>query len=354
MDISSELQQQVTEALDKDTKLAISAGHSKDFYGRQISGENISLASHSGIVEYDFRELVVTARAGTTLKELKQVLADNGQMLPFEPPSFADTATLGGTLACGFSGPRRPYLGSARDFLLGTKIINGKAEQLTFGGQVMKNVAGYDLSRLMVGAMGTLGILLQASLKVLPKPECDMTMVQEKTVAEAIEFMNQLAGQNIPLSASAYFNGQLFLRFSSFESAVKQSMEKVGGALFENDESFWRQLTEHQLDFFQTDKTLWRLSVPPATPVLNLDGDFFYEWGGAQRWFINHDSQADANTIHETVALAGGHASQFRYGNRQADVFQSLPEGLMKVHQNLKASMDPKGLFNPGRLYQAF
>ena len=353
MDISSELQQQVTEALAKNAKLAISAGHSKDFYGGQITGEDISLSSHSGIVDYDFRELVVTARAGTTLKELKQALADNGQMLAFEPPSFADTATLGGTLACGFSGPRRPYLGSARDFLLGTKIINGKAEQLTFGGQVMKNVAGYDLSRLMVGAMGTLGIILQASLKVLPKPECDMTLIQEKTAAEAIEWLNQLAGQNIPLSASAHFDGKLFLRFSSFESAVKKSLEKVGGTLLQDDESFWRQLTEHQHDFFCNEKTLWRISVPPATPVLNLKGDFLYEWGGAQRWFISHGSQFDSGQIHQSALLAGGHATQFRNANRQADVFQTLPPGLMKVHQHLKASMDPKGLLNPGRLYQA-
>ena len=354
MDIASDIQQQVADAIDKQQGLAISAGHSKDFIGGEITGKGLSVAEHKGVVDYDFRELVITARAGTTLAELNQVLADNGQMLPFEPPAFSPQATLGGTLACGLSGPRRPYTGSARDFLLGTKIINGKAEQLTFGGQVMKNVAGYDLSRLMVGAMGTLGVLLQASVKVLPRPATEKTTVLEKTPAEAIKLMNRLAGQNLPLSASAFYENRLYLRFSSFEAPVEKALASIGGELLAEGDAFWLSLKEQQLDFFRSDKTLWRLSVPPATPMLKLDGKTLYEWGGAQRWFISNGDTSDNQAIQDAVSLAGGHASQFRHGNRSADVFQALPQGLMTIHKQLKATMDPAGIFNPGRLYQAF
>lgn len=354
MDISTDLQKKLAEAIDNGSKLTISGGHSKDFFGRQVSGEEFSLAGHTGVTEYDPRELVITTRAGTTLKELNQLLSGNGQMLPFEPPAFGDSATIGGTLACGFSGPRRPYMGSARDFVLGTKILNGKAEQLSFGGQVMKNVAGYDLSRLMVGAMGTLGVILQASMKVLPKPEVETTVVQDKQVDDAIQTMNRLAGQNIPLSASAFVDNKLYLRFSSVESSVREAIATVGGSELDEGAVFWQQLKEQQHDFFKTDRTLWRLSVPPATPEINLEGETLYEWGGGQRWFISNSDQADVQLVQETVALAGGHASQFRNGDRQADVFHSLPDDLMNLHKQLKNSLDPAGIFNPGRLYKAF
>lgn len=351
MDISQALQEKISGAIASNTQLAISGGHSKDFYGREIRGEDFSVAGHKGIVDYDFRELVITARAGTTLSELNQALAENHQMLPFEPPAFADSATLGGLLACGFSGPRRPYIGSARDYLLGTIILNGKAEQLTFGGQVMKNVAGYDLSRLMVGAMGTLGVILQASIKVLPRPEAETTVVQQLVVQQAIKSMNQLAGKNIPLSASAYWDGKLYLRFSGVEASVNKAASLVGGDKLADAEIFWQSLKEHQHAFFQTDKTLWRLSLPPATPELDLAGTTFYEWGGAQRWFISDEPGQD---IANAAALAGGHATQFRNGNRQQDVFQQLPDSLMQIHKKLKVSLDPDAIFNPGRLYQAF
>jgi len=352
MDIENQLQQQLSEAIDTGRQLTISGGHSKDFYGRSIKGDEFSLAGHAGVVDYDFRELVITARAGTTLQELTQVLADNGQMLPFEPPSFGNSATLGGTLACGLSGPRRPYSGSARDLLLGVRIFNGKAQPLDFGGQVMKNVAGYDLSRLMVGAMGTLGVLLQASIKVLPRPETELTLVQQQDAGTAINIMNQLAAQTIPLSAAAHLDNRLYLRFSSVESSVQKARKTVGGDLLEDGRFFWESLKEHQLAFFNSDKTLWRLSLPAATPELKLNGQTLYDWGGAQRWFISEsEGDNEQQEIRQALALAGGHATQFRHADRLGDVFHPLPAALMQIHRQLKTSMDPAGVFNPGRLF---
>jgi len=355
-DITEQLQEQLSKILSNnelDNGIAISGGHSKDFYGREIIGDEFSIIEHAGIIEYEPRELVVTARTGTSLLELKNTLAENNQMLPFEPPSYSAQATLGGTIACGFSGPRRPYGGSARDLLLGTKILNGKAEVLNFGGQVMKNVAGYDLSRLMVGAMGTLGIILQASMKVLPKPECEMTLIQELPEEDAIQMMNKLASKNLPLSASAFYQGNLYLRFSSVETSVKKIIEHLGGDVLKDANSFWIELNEHRHNFFQIEKSkvLWRLSLPPAAPVLALDGDVFYDWGGAQRWIY---SDAKESVIRDVANSVGGHATQFRKGDRQSDIFHPLSSPLMSIHKQLKKTMDPAGIFNSGRLYKQF
>ncbi|MGD2118200.1 MAG: glycolate oxidase subunit GlcE [Chromatiales bacterium] len=348
-DISQQILEQVKAAMDSKTPLAISAGRSKDFLGREISGLPLSLAQHQGIVDYDPRELVMTARVGTSLSELQQTLAEQGQMLPFEPPSFAPTATLGGTLACGLSGPARPFAGSARDYVLGVQVINGRGELLNFGGRVIKNVAGYDLSRLMVGAMGTLGIITQASLKVLPQPQFSQTLVQQFSQQHAIERMNRLAGSPAPLTAAAWYDGSLYLRFAGAESSVKQAVSESGGELLEDAERFWHELREHEHEFFQSGQTLWRLSLPPATPPLSLSGDVFIDWAGAQRWYVGDATESE---IRELAAKAGGHASMFRHAERQGDVFQPLPAALMKLHRNIKQSLDPFGLLNPGRMYR--
>ena len=350
MDIETQLQQQLQRAIENSTPVSISAGHSKDFYGRVIEGDDFSVAGHTGIVDYDFRELVITARAGTRLQDIQQALAENNQMLPFEPPVFSEQSTLGGTVACGFSGPRRPYAGSARDFVLGTRILNGKAELLSFGGQVMKNVAGYDLSRVMTGSLGTLGVLLQVSLKVLPRPETEITVVQQRSVDEAIRYCSELGTQNIPLSASVIHDGSLYLRFSGFGKSVEQVIEQVGGDVHDGADSFWNNIKNQQHDFFATDKTLWRLSVPQATPELGLDGTTLYEWGGAQRWFVASDD-VKPEQVYEATSLAGGHACQFKNGNRQGEIFQPLPAALKKMHIQLKNSLDPSAVFNPGRMY---
>ncbi|MDH5218574.1 MAG: glycolate oxidase subunit GlcE [Gammaproteobacteria bacterium] len=333
------------------TALNIIGGNSKALYGRLPQGEALNVAGHQGITSYEATELVISARAGTSLEEIEYVLNKNNQMLAFEPPHFGPGATIGGTIACNFSGPRRPYNGAARDFLLGTKIINGKAEALRFGGEVMKNVAGYDVSRLMCGSMGTLGVLLEVSLKVLPKPINEITLVQETDATQAIRLMNQWAGMPLPISATAWVDGQLYVRLSGTGNGIKAASKTIGADNLDEADEFWRQLREQQLSFFNTDKTLWRLSVPPTSDILPLDGPCLIEWGGGLRWLL---SDAPADEIFSAAASAGGHAVLFAGGDRSQQVFQSLDAGLQLLHNNLKHSFDPHGILNPGRMYQDF
>ena len=358
MDLSRDLQEQLQAMLSGKQPVAISAGHSKDFYGREIKGEPFSVADHAGVLEYDFRELVITVRSGTSINDLQKVLAENNQMLAFEPPVYSGKDSIGGLLACGLSGPRRPYVGSARDFVLGCTLLNGKAEKLKFGGQVMKNVAGYDVSRLMIGAMGTLGVILDVSLKVLPIPEVEKTLVIEKPLNDALDYINNIDTQRFPVSASAYVDNRLYLRLSGMEKPLETYLKHIKKHIKEDfveaDSSFWQKLKDHQLDFFNTDKTLWRISVPPATGVLGLQGKTLYEWRGAQRWFIADDETHSNGHIANLVKQAGGHATQFRNADRSSEVFNPLPDVLKKYHIKLKQAMDPDGLLNPGRFYSYF
>ena len=343
-DISRQLAEAVKAAAQKHTPLTIAGSGSKRFYTGKPEGEPLDVTGHRGIVSYEPTELVVTARAGTPLAEVEAALAEKGQMLGFEPPYFGATATLGGTIACGFSGPRRPYAGSARDFVLGTKIINGKGEILKFGGEVMKNVAGYDVSRLMVGALGTLGVLLEISLKVLPKPAKELTLSFETPADKAIATMNAWAGRPLPLSAACHLDNTLYIRLSGTEPGVRAASTKLGGAVVENGDGFWRELREHQRNFFQNDIPLWRLSVPPATAPLNLPGKWLIDWGGAQRWL---KSDATVTDIRMQAEKAGGHAILFRHAKLNGAMFQSLPTRLATLHQNLKQAFDPDGIINP-------
>ncbi|MEJ2213893.1 MAG: glycolate oxidase subunit GlcE [Gammaproteobacteria bacterium] len=351
MDVSLDLQNRLSLALENKQPVAITAGQSKSFYGREIRGDKLSVSAHTGVVDYDFRELVVTVRSGTSLLELQKVLSERNQMLPFEPPVYTGMDTIGGVLACGFSGPGRAYDGSARDFVLGCTLLNGKAEQLKFGGRVMKNVAGYDVSRLMTGAMGTLGMLLDVSLKVLPKPETEKTLIIEKPLNDSIEFINSLDTQRLPITASAYHENRLYLRLSGLESTLDHYLNKLQADSVETDSHFWQQLKDQQLDFFKTDKTLWRFSLPPSTSPLDLNGSTLYEWRGAQRWFIAEDNEISSEEILRVVNQAGGHATQFKNGDRQGEVFNTLPDVLKKYHIKLKQAMDPHGILNPGRLF---
>lgn len=331
--------------------LQIRAGGSKDWYGNPPGGEILDLSAHSGIVEYEPAELVLTARAGTPLTEIEAALAANNQMLGFEPPHFGVHATLGGTLACGFSGARRPYTGSARDAVLGVQLLDGRGDVLNFGGKVIKNVAGYDVSRLMVGALGTLGVILQASLKVLPRPAQEITLHFELDQASAIERMNQLAGQALPLSAAAWIGGVLMLRLSGSSAGVHAAQVRLGGEINIHGADFWLAAREQTTAFFGGDLPLWRLSVPAATPPLALPGKQAIGWGGAQRWL---KSDGPAALIRNAVAAAGGHASLYRGGDRHSGVFQPLPAPLMVLHQRLKQQFDPHAIFNRGRLYSEF
>jgi glycolate oxidase FAD binding subunit len=357
-DLTGELQERVRAAADGSTPLRLHGNGTKASLGRAVDGQLLSLSAHTGILNYQPKELVVTARCGTSLHEIETALAEQGQMLPFEPPHFENgsngmAATLGGTIACGLSGPARPYAGSARDLVLGTRVLTGRAEVLRFGGEVMKNVAGYDLSRLMTGAFGTLGILLDISVKVLPIPAATRTLARSCSMAEAIEHMARWAAQPLPVSATCFDGERLWVRLSGNRGGVSAAAERIGGETLDEADAaiFWRdQVREQHHPFFAGEQPLWRLSVPPATPPLSLPGNQLIEWGGAQRWLR---TDAAAGAIRTEVAAAGGHATLFRGGDRRSEVFHPLPAGLMTLHREMKRAFDPKGILNPGRLYPA-
>ncbi|MEO6697560.1 MAG: glycolate oxidase subunit GlcE [Gammaproteobacteria bacterium] len=350
-DISASLQDRVREAAAHKTPLQILGGNTKHFYGRAINGTPLPVREHCGIISYQPSELVITARGGTPLAEIEAALAEHKQMLAFEPPHFGPSATLGGAIACGLSGPRRPYAGAARDFVLGVKILNGKGEILKFGGEVMKNVAGFDVSRLMAGALGTLGVLLEISLKVLPRPQTELTLSFDATPQDAIAMLNAWKTRPLPLSAACYDGESLRVRLSGSDTAVRVAHHKIGGIVEDEGNAFWERIREHQHGFFNDSAPLWRLSVPPATAPLNLPGHWLIDWSGAQRWLKN---PLPAEVIRETVARLGGHATLFRNGERKGQVFHPLPSAMLALHKRLKAAFDPHGILNPGHLYTDF
>lgn len=331
--------------------LHIRGGGSKDFYGRQAVGELLDTRMCSGIVNYEPSELVVTVRAGTLLAELEATLAARGQMLAFEPPHFATGSTIGGCVAAGLAGPRRAAAGGVRDFVLGARIIDGRGELLRFGGEVMKNVAGYDVSRALAGSLGTLGLIVDVSLKVLPRPVAEATLRFSMAEAAALHQLNVCAGQPLPVSASAWCDGVLTLRLSGAKAAVDAATVRLGGERLSSDvaDAFWRGLRDHTDAFFQADAPLWRLSVPTDALSASLPGEQLVEWGGAQRWLR---SVAPAKEIRACAELLGGHATLFRHGERDSAVFHPLPAALMALQRNLKNAFDPAGVLNPGRLYE--
>ncbi len=348
-DISQLLQAQILDAYENKSALKIQAGNSKQFYGNLITGELLDVSEHQGIVSYEPTELVITVRAGTRLTEIENALAESNQMLAFEPPAFSDKATIGGTIACNLSGPRRAYNGAARDFVLGCNIINGKAEKLSFGGQVMKNVAGYDASRLMCGAMGGLGVIMETSLKVLPKPQTEITLSHQCDINQANKQVHQWLKQSLPVSASCFYNGQLFIRLSGNQSSVLSAKNIIGGDSVKDAENFWLSVKEQTHPFFSTTKPLWRLSLPSNHTPLDLSGDTLYEWSGALRWI---SSDEPAEKIRHALNAAGGHATVFKNNTSDTTVFHPLETGMLSVHKKLKQSFDPKNILNPGRMYK--
>lgn len=360
-DISDALREQVADAVAQGTSLCISGGNSKAFYGHRTDRVNhhpLRVEEHRGITNYQPSELTLTARAGTPLADIRAELDAAGQMLPFDPPALdgvnGQVATLGGTLACGFSGPARPFAGSCRDYVLGTRIINGRAQSLRFGGEVMKNVAGYDLSRLMVGALGTFGVILDASLKVLPKPAVTRSFSAVCSPEEALDFLHEKRMAYLPLTGASFHDGQLHYRLAGAISAVSDCAEQFHNALggTENDGVHWDALREHTLPFFDDSRPLWRLAVPPGTGVFGLadtatseSDDMLIDWGGQQRWLL---SEAEPAAIQQRARQLGGHATRFQRGDES--VFQDIQPAERQLHERLKAAFDPKGLFNPGRL----
>lgn len=347
-DLAKELQERVAAAFNASLPLAVVGGGSKTFLGREPQGEPLQLADHRGLVSYQPTELVITVRAGTPLTEVEAILKDNGQMLAFEPPHFGKTATVGGTIACGLSGPRRPYAGAARDYVLGMTVLNGRGDILRFGGQVMKNVAGFDVSRLMAGAMGTLGVQLDISLKVLPRPAQEVTLVQERTAAEALVVMNHWAGQPLPLSATCYDGDHLYVRLSGTQRAVESARRRIGGDVLQTAPLFWEGIREHHHGFFAGQALLWRVAVPPATPPLPFPGKQLIEWNGAQRWL---SGEVDRAVIRRLAMEAGGHFSLFRGGDRSKERLHPLSPTLLDLHRRLKHAFDPRAILNRGRMY---
>lgn len=346
-DLTDDLLQQVQQAVATGTTVRIVGSDSKAFYGGDCQAATpISMFDHCGVIDYEPSELVLSARSGTPLDDIKALLAQHGQMLAFEPPAFGEKATLGGTLACGFSGPRRPFAGSARDFMLGCKIVNGQGEVLSFGGRVMKNVAGFDVSRLMVGAMGSLGLLLEVSLRVLPAPEAELSLVYSLTVTDALARMSAIATQPWPLSALAWDGEQLRVRLSGAEAAVQAAARQLGGEIDPHGEVFWWDLREQRLAFFQQPGDLWRISMAPAAAPLALSGNWFIDWGGALRW-LKTDLPADV--IHTVTAKAGGYATCFRGLDKGGWI--RLDPALLALQQKIRMAFDPLKLFNPGRLH---
>lgn len=344
------LQERVRAAAAAKTPLTVGGGGTKSFYGNEARGDLLDVRSVHGIVDYEPTELVVTVRGGTPLAELERHLGERNQMLPFEPPHFGATATVGGTVAAGLAGPRRMAAGAVRDFVLGAKLLDGRGNLLSFGGRVMKNVAGYDVSRMLAGSLGTLGVLVEVSLKVLPRPIAEQTLLFEMNEAESIRRLNEWGGQPLPISATAWCDGQLYVRLSGAAAGVRAAHAKMGGTPMPEAALLWAELREQAHVFFQQGHgTLWRFAVPPTTGPLDL-GPTLVEWSGGQRWAW---SDLPAATIRARVGAAGGHATQFRGGDRRS-TFHPLPPALAAIHRRLKDEFDPAGIFNPGRLYPEF
>jgi glycolate oxidase FAD binding subunit len=339
-------------------RLRLRGGGTKDFYGGPLEGDLLDLREHAGISSYEPSELVITARAGTPLAQIEETLAARNQMIPFEPPHYGQASTLGGCVAAGLSGPRRSanglYYGAVRDYVLGCSLMDGRGEALRFGGQVMKNVAGYDVSRLAVGSLGTLGAILDVSLKVLPLPVARATLQFDLDEQEALARLNQWGGRPLPVSASAWSAGALRIRLEGASAAVDAACKSLGGVQLEDAASvaFWRGVRDHTDPFFAQPGPLWRVSLPSTAAPMKFASQSasgpLIEWGGALRWWRTNE---EATTVRAAAKAAGGHATLFRGGDRSSGVFTPLDTELARLHRNVKAVFDPAGVFNRGRLY---
>ena len=333
--------------------LRIHGGGTKDFYGDALVGDPLDVRPVAGIVSYAPGELVLTARAGTLLAEIESALAAHGQMLAFEPPHHGEATTLGGVVATGFSGPRRPHAGAARDFVLGTRVVDGTGTSLAFGGQVIKNVAGFDVSRLMTGALGTLGVITEISLKCLPRPKVETTRIVQCDGPGALRLMNEWGGKALPISATCFHREELHVRLSGASAAVTSAAATIGGDEVDAA-NFWRALRDQTLDYFRpaigADATLWRLSVRSTAPWTAFAGDTLVEWGGAQRWLVC-TTPLEPEAVRAWTSEHGGHATLFRAPDKSAGTFQQLPAALRALHERLKQVFDPHRILNPDRMY---
>lgn len=352
MDISQQLQEQVVSALAERRPLAVMGSGSKQFYGNETSAKEVlSTARHVGVLAYEPSELFIKARSGTPLDQIESMLAERGQMLAFEPPRFSPVSTIGGVVATGLAGPARPWWGSVRDHMLGVTLITGFGTVASFGGQVMKNVAGYDVSRLMVGSLGTLGVMLDVTLKVMPRPEYSLTTALEMPVEEALEYVIALRSSAQPLSGCCYYDDCLYIRLSASEARVHEAYSHLGGEEVPEADEFWQSLRNQTHEFFhQYDRPLWRLSVEPATGTMNrLEGKMLMEWAGAQRWVY---SNMPVNIMRSMASKQSGHATLYRGRLPGVGAFQPQADAVQQVQQRVKSALDPQHIFNPGRLYK--
>lgn len=351
------LAERIAAAHETRSPLVIQGGGSKAFYGNPVEGEPLDVRPLAGISSHEPTELVVTARAGTPLAELEDALARHGQCLPFEPPRFGAGGTVGGMVAAGLSGPARASVGSLRDHVLGLTMLNGRGELLSFGGQVMKNVAGYDVPRLVAGSLGVLGVICEVSLKVLPVPMARATLRFEMDQATALQALNTWGGRPLPLHASAWWEGTLVLRLAGAAAAVQAAQQQLGGERIDEAmaDAFWQGLRDHRDEFFagagravEAGAALWRLSLPSTAAPLALSGEQLVEWGGAQRWLC---TTTPAAAVRAAAQDAGGHATLFRARDLSPGVFTPLSPPLMKIHHALKQAFDPAQILNRGRLF---
>lgn len=347
-DRSAELAERVRAAAAAATPLAITGGASKAFYGRPVAGEALEIGAHRGVISYEPTELILTARAGTPLAEIEALLADNGQMLAFEPPHFAGGATLGGAVATGLSGPRRPFAGALRDHVLGVHLLDGQGNVLRFGGEVIKNVAGYDVARLVTGALGTLGVILDVSLKVLPRPETEATVrlaANAPTVSQRVEAALHAGA---PITGVSHDGEAGWVRLSGARSSVEASAAELGETTADETD-FWTRLRDHRLGVLADDtEPLWRIALPPRTALPELPGRAVTDWNGQLVWLR---TRATGEAVRAAAAQAGGHATLFRGGSGDDMVFPALEPALMRYHERLKSGFDPQRILNPGRMY---
>ena len=338
--------------------LCIRGGGTKDFYGEAPAGDVLDVSTLAGAADHEPTELVVTAPAGMALTELEALLDAHGQSLAFEPPRFAPGSTVGGMVAAGLSGPSRAAAGSVRDHVLGVTMVSGTGELMHFGGRVIKNVAGYDVSRLVVGSLGILGVIVEVSLKVLPRAEAESTLRFDLAAAPALAQLHAWGALPLPLDASAWWHDNLVVRLRGSAAAVEEATRELGGERVAPDAaaSFWQSLRDHADPFFvaaeeavaQRGAALWRLSLPQTAPPLGLAGDELIEWHGGQRWLV---TSLPAAQVREAATRARGHASLFLSRDKSGGVFAPLSKPLAQIHERLKRSFDPKGILNPGRLY---
>lgn len=351
-----QLCERVAKAADKKQPIRIVGGDTKNFYGGPLEGDSVDLLKWSGVISYEPTELVISVKAGTLLSEVENILAENGQELAFEPPRFGKNSTIGGAIVAGLSGPSRLARGPVKDYILGCTLIDGRGQLLHFGGTVMKNVAGYDLSRIIPGSLGTLGVATDFSIKVMPKATAQATLKFEMDVNKAIRQVNQWLSSPIPINASAYMNNTLYIRLRGAKAAVDKAITKLKGEEVTNEiaENLWNQIRDQKHHFFKTEGDLWRLSVPPTTADLAINGESLIEWGGGLRW-LKPGEEITTELIRRFTERVGGHATLYKSSTRKkSNVFHTPSYAMLSLQKRLKEQFDPAGIFNRNRMAPLF